>query len=89
MTAKEKTKVATTAEKRAAVSKKARAAAEKRSSELDVKLGETELKLVEAASMITVQAEELADLKEALETCENKWYNEGFSDVENSAEPVI
>ena len=54
-----------------------------------VKLGETELKLAKAASMTSTQAEELADLKAALEACENKWYNEGFPDAKNSAEPVI
>ena len=25
----------------------------------------------------------------ALEACEEKWYNEGFADTENSAEPVM
>ena len=28
-------------------------------------------------------------MKAALEACESKWYNEGFVDAENSAEPVI
>jgi len=31
----------------------------------------------------------LADLKAALEAYENKWYNEGFADAENSVELVI
>ena len=52
-------------------------------------MGEIELKLAEAASLNTAQANELADLKVALETCENKWYNEGLADAENSAKPVI
>ena len=89
VTAKEKTKAVETIEKKVVVSEKARALAEKRSTELVVKLGETELKLAKAVSLNTTQAEELADLKEALEACENKWYNKGFADVENSAEPVI
>ena len=39
--------------------------------------------------MNTTLAEELADLKATLEACENKWYNEGFADAENSVEPVV
>ena len=74
---KDKAKAAATAEKKAAASEKARAAAEKRSSELEVKLGATEQKLAEAASLNTAREEELAALKAALEACENKWYNEG------------
>ena len=56
---------------------------------MEVHLGGTELKLVEAQSLNTTLAEELADLKAALEACENKWYNEGFADAENSVEPVV
>ena len=39
--------------------------------------------------MNTAQAEELADLRAALEACKEKWYNERFVDAENSAEPVV
>ena len=35
------------------------------------------------------QVVELAYLRVALEDCEEKWYNEGFTDVENSIEPVV
>ena len=35
------------------------------------------------------QVVELAYLRVALEDCEEKWYNEGFTDVENSVEPVV
>ena len=52
-------------------------------------MGETELKLDEAESLNTTRAEELADLRVALEGCESKWYNEGFADAENSVELVI
>ena len=86
---KEKTKAVVTVEKKAATSEKARVSAEKKSSKLEAKLGETKLKLVEAASLNTAQTEELANLKVALEACENKWYNERFSDAENSIEPII
>ena len=53
------------------------------------RLGKTELKLAVAMSSSTAQAEELANLKTALEACENKWYDEGFNDVENSVESII
>jgi len=89
VSAKEKTKAAVIAEKKATASEKVRVSAEKKSLKLEAKLGETELKLAEAASLNTAQTEELADLKAALEACENKWYNEGFADVENSAKPII
>ena len=88
-TSKERAKAAATAEKKVATSEKARVSAEKRFSDLKAKLGETVLKLVEAASLNTARAEELADLKATLEGCESKWYDEGFADVENSMEPVI
>ena len=46
-------------------------------------------RLAEAISLNTSQVEELIDLRAALEACEWKWYNEGFADVEKSAEPVV
>lgn len=88
-TAKEKIKAADTTEKKAAAAKKARALEEKRSAEFLAKQNETDLKLAEAVSLNTTQAEELADLRVALEACEEKWYNEGFTDAKNSAEPVV
>ena len=89
LTAKEKAKAVEAVEKKAAVAKKARWLVEKRSAKLEAKLGEIELRLAEAVSLNTARAEELADLKVALEACENKWYNEGFADAENSVETVI
>ena len=53
------------------------------------KQNEMDLKLAKAASLNTTQVEELANLRAALEACEEKWYNEGFADVENSAELVV
>ncbi|KAL0006281.1 hypothetical protein SO802_013842 [Lithocarpus litseifolius] len=32
---------------------------------------------------------EIADLNAALDACKQKWYNEGFADVENSVEPIV
>ena len=62
---------------------------ERKLTEAEDKLGGVELKLVEAASLNLAQADEIADLRVALKAYENKWYNEGFADVENSAELVI
>ena len=63
--------------------------AEKRSTELLAKQNETDLKLAEAISLNTAQAEELADLRTALVACKEKWYNEGFANAENSVKPVL
>lgn len=88
-TVKEKAKAAEVIEKKAQLSKKARTLAEKRLTELEVKLGKTKLKLVEAESLNLAQADKIADLKATLEACEEKWYNEGFANTENSVEPII
>ena len=82
-------KAAETAEKKAAAAEKNRALAEKRSVELLAKQNETDVKLAKAISLNTAQAEEFADLRAALEACEEKWYNEGFVDAENSVKPVV
>ena len=47
------------------------------------------MKLAEAICLNTSQAEELTDLRAALEACEQKWYNEGFADAEKSTELVV
>ena len=54
-----------------------------------MKQNEDDLKLAEVVSLNVAQAKELADLRAALEACEDKWYNEGFVDTEISMEPVI
>ena len=69
--------------------KKDRALEEKRSVELLAKQNKIDLKLVEVVSLNTAQAEELADLRVALEACEEKWYNERFANAENSTESVM
>ena len=86
---KERAKIAATAEKKVAASEKAKVLAEKRFVDLEVKMGETELKLAKAKSLNYARVEELADLRATLEGCESKWYNEGFVDAENLMEPVI
>ena len=88
-TTKEKLKAAETAEKKATAAEKNRALVEKRCAELLAQRNKTNVKLAEAVSLNTSQAEELADLRATLEACEQKWYNEGFADVEKSAEPVV
>ena len=88
-TAKEKLKAVESVEKKAAAAEKNKALAEKRCAELLAKKNETDVKLAEAISLNTSQVEELIDLRAALEACEQKWYNEGFVDVEKSAEPVV
>ena len=77
-TTKKKTKAAATVEKKVTASEKARASAKKRSSELEAKLGETKPKLVEVASLNTAQAEELADLKAALEAYKTNGITRGL-----------
>ena len=62
-------------EKKAAATEKVKALAEKRSAEFLAKQNETDLKLAEAVSLSTTQAEELVDLRATLDACEEKWYN--------------
>ena len=69
-TAKEKLKAADSAEKKATATEKDRALAEKRCAELLAKQNETDVKLAEVISLNTSQAEELTDLRAALEACE-------------------
>ena len=45
--------------------------------------------MAQAKSLNLVHVDEVADLKAALEACEDKWYNEGFADAKNSVEPVV
>lgn len=77
------------AKEKARVVEGARALAEKKLMEAEVKMGGTELKLAEAERMNQALANEIAELKAALEACEDKWYNAGFEDAENSVEPII
>ena len=87
--AKEKKKIAESVEKRAIVAEKSRASAKKKSTELVTRQNETEVKLVETASLNSTLSEKVADLWAALEACESKWYDEGFADAEKSVESVV
>ena len=62
---------------------------ERKLTKVEVKLGSTELKLAKAKSLNLAQANEVADLKTALEAYKEKWYNECFANAKNSVEPVI
>ena len=88
-TAKEQLKIADEAQDKIATAVKAQALAKTKREELELQLGGTELKLAEAQSLNTMLEGQLTDSKAALEACETKWYNEGFADAENSAEPII
>ena len=79
---KKRAKIAATTKKKVVASEKAKMLVEKRLVDLEVKMGETELKLAKAISLNSSRAKELADLRAALEgCCESKWYNEGFADA--------
>ena len=57
--------------------------------ELEVKLRGMELKLAEVESLNSVIAKEIVELKAALKTNKDKWYNTGFAGAKNSVEPII
>ena len=71
------------------LAEKSRASVEKRSAKLVARQNETEVKLAEAASLNSTLSEEVANLRAALEACENKWYDEGFADAEKGMEPAV
>ena len=71
------------------VEKKARLLAKRKLVDMEAKLVEIELKLAQTEILNLAHVDEVADLKAALEACEDKWYNEGFADAENSVEPVV
>ena len=81
--AKEKLKAAESAEKKVAAVERNRALAEKRYAELLTKKNETKVKLAEAISLNTSNADEIADLRAGLAVAEQKWYDVGFADAEN------
>lgn len=47
------------------------------------------MKLAKAESVNVAWVEEFNNIRATLDSCENKWYNEGFVDAENSADLVI
>ena len=63
--------------------------AKQRATNLKVKLGEMELRLAEAESIISARDKEVAELKVELEESEDKFYDMGFTDVKNLSELVM
>nr|XP_023904602.1 uncharacterized protein LOC112016306 [Quercus suber] len=88
-TAKEKSRPAEAAEKKAQSSEKAQQLAKEKVAEVEGRLEDTELKLAEVASLNLAQADQIAALKSTFEACESKWYDEGFANAEKFAEPVV
>ena len=62
---------------------------EKKLAKVEAKLGGIELKLVKAKSLTLAQADEIVDLKAALDASKERGYNLGFADAEYSMEPII
>ena len=73
---------------RVTTAKKALELVEQKASEAQGKLGETKLKLVENASILSGRNKEFTDYKGG-EKAWKKTYNMGFRDAENSAGPMI
>lgn len=88
-TTMEKSKAVEAAEKRAQSSEKACQLAKEKVAEVEGRLKGAKLKLIEAASLNLAQADQMADLKAALDAYESKWYDEGFADAEKSAGPIV
>lgn len=68
---------------------RARVTSKKREANLEGKLGEAEVKLAQAESIISVRDRGIADLKVAMTQSKEKYYNMGFTDAENSSEPIM
>ena len=86
---KGKGKAAEAVEKKAQFVEKAQLVVKEKLAEIEAKLGGTELKLAEVESLTLAQADEIANLKVALDAFKEKGYNEGFVDAENSVEPIV
>ena len=78
-----------TTERRATEAKTAYTLAEQRAAGLEGKLGEVEMKLARAKRLISAQNKEMADLKAMVAKSEDKFYNMGFANAENSKEPIM
>jgi len=63
--------------------------AEKKLAEVEAKLRGIEHKLAEVKSLTLTQADEIADLKSALDASEERGYNLRFINAKNFVEPVV
>lgn len=88
-TAKEKEEVANASERKAIDAEKAPQLTENKLRAMVTKLEKIELKLAKENSLNLAQANQISGLKDALEACEDKWYNAGFTEAANSVEPTI
>lgn len=52
-------------------------------------MGRHEIKLPEAASIVSARDKVLVNLKETMKTCEQVFYNMGFKDIENLVGAVV
>lgn len=77
------------AEEKTKIFERAQAVVEQKMTEMANKLKEIELKLARVESLNSAKDKEIAELKTVLEANENKWYNVGFADTENSVELVM
>ena len=77
------------AERRAMEAKRAYVAIEKRAADLEGKLGDAEVKLAWAKSVVSARNKEVVDLQVALVQSEDKFYNMGFASTKNSNEPIM
>lgn len=69
--------------------KRACAAAKKRVMDLEGKLDDVDVKLAQVESIISDKDKEIADLKVTKAQREDKFYNMGFTDIENSIKPIM
>ena len=63
--------------------------AEKKLAGVQEKLGGIKLKIAQAENLTLTQADEITDLKAALDAIEERGYNQGFTDAKNLVEPVV
>ena len=68
---------------RATIAEKALELSKQKANDLQGKLGETELKLAEMASLLSAWDKELANLKGMEKAQKQTYYNKGFRDAKN------
>ena len=88
-TARDRGRPTKAAKEKAREAKRARILAKQRVADLETKLGEMELKLAEVESIISAKDKEVSELKSTLKESEDKFYDMGFADAENSYKPVV
>ena len=69
--------------------KRACVATKKRVMYLEGKLDDVDVKLTQVESIISNKDKEIVDLKVTKAQREDKFYNMGFTDIENSIKPIM